>query len=481
MAMPAKGKEPASDAIMAPAKMRPLLAMSKQEPVHAAIALTTDGEGLILLDKKAKPRKVLSMLRADATKAKLQLNTSSLRFGRAEVDTDYDASMVRFFINKETPGVMRVKLIEVVKKISYQKVELNVDPSLELEPEDDEQPQAADVAGTAPVPVPPPPPAPPTRSAAELIAAMQKLAPDIRAALAAHPELRDKLQAASQSVVALIRAADLAGAADSFDDVKRLLKQASESQTGVAQKGATHPDAAPTAPATEPTGTPGPEHDQDRMQDFSARFLIINQDMRSYGLLKTLADPLRTAIEAAKSGSPQADALLSDLERQIAEAAGRQRLEGVQDTVKKASVSARTGVVALGKARLQLASARSTYATVRQTLEAACEQTRLSMVGDGIAEHPETITKVKEIGARVPNIEAMSADVENALDAMIGTADPDARDTARKLAITAIGTYRTAVDAEPILTRMQNTPAGTFQIRDALVGALDNLEHALTA
>jgi hypothetical protein len=480
MAVPAKGKEPASDAIMAPAKMRPLLAMSKQEPVHAAIALTTDGEGLILLDKKAKPRKVLSMLRADATKAKLQLNTSSLRFGRAEVDTDYDASMVRFFINKETPGVMRVKLIEVVKKISYQKVEINVDPSLELEPEDDEQPQTEHVTGTAPVP-PPPPPALPTRSAAELIAAMQKLAPDIRAALAAHPELRDKLQAASQSVVALIRATDLAGATDSFEDLVRLLKQADESSSGVTQPGATHSDAPPTAPATEPTATPGPDHEHDQMRDFSARFLIINQDMRSYGLLKTLADPLRTAIEAAKSGSPQADALLSDLERQIAEAAGRQRLEGIQDTVKKASVSARTGVVALGKARLQLASARGTYATVRQTLEAACEQTRLSMVGDGIAEDPETIAKVKDIGARVPNIEAMSADVENALDTMIGTADPNARDTARKLAIAAIGTYRTAVDAEPILTRMQNTPAGTFQIRDALVGALDNLEHALTA
>jgi hypothetical protein len=50
-------KAPASDAIMTPDKMKPLLALSKREPVSAAIGLTTDGEGLILLHKKAKPKK----------------------------------------------------------------------------------------------------------------------------------------------------------------------------------------------------------------------------------------------------------------------------------------------------------------------------------------------------------------------------------------------------------------------------------------
>jgi hypothetical protein len=137
MAIAAKTKAPASDSIMTPEKMKPMLALSKREPVHAAIGLTADGEGLILLDKKAKPKKVLSMLRADASKGKLQLNAASLRFGRAEVDTDYDSGMVRFFINKDAPGNMRMKLVEVVKRIPYQKVEINVDPTLEEEPEDE--------------------------------------------------------------------------------------------------------------------------------------------------------------------------------------------------------------------------------------------------------------------------------------------------------------------------------------------------------
>lgn len=136
-------KAPASDSIMPPAKMKPLLALSKQEPVQAAIGLSTEGEGIILLDKKAKPKKVASMLKASAAKAKIQLNTSSLRFGRAQVDTDYDAGTVRFFVNKEAPGVMRTKLIEVVKRIPFQKVEINVDLSLNEEPEEEAEGEAS--------------------------------------------------------------------------------------------------------------------------------------------------------------------------------------------------------------------------------------------------------------------------------------------------------------------------------------------------
>ena len=151
-------KAPSSDLVMAPDKMKSLLAASKTEPVQAAIGLTSDGEGLLLLDKKAEPRKVLSMLRANAAKAKLQLNGGSLRFGRAEVDPEYDAGTVRLFINKDAPGAMRAKLVEVVKRIPYQKVEINVDPSLEAEAKDDAEAEESPAAA-APANDPEPPPA----------------------------------------------------------------------------------------------------------------------------------------------------------------------------------------------------------------------------------------------------------------------------------------------------------------------------------
>ena len=160
-------KPPASDTIMESGKMKPLLALSKREPVQVAIGLTTDGDAVMLLDKKAKPRKVLAMMRADAAKAKLQLNGASLRFGRAEVDTDYDPSMVRLFVNKEAPGNMRVKLVELVRRIPYQKVEINVDPALEEESEDE---TSADETTTATTAAPPPPPPSPPGGAANLSA-----------------------------------------------------------------------------------------------------------------------------------------------------------------------------------------------------------------------------------------------------------------------------------------------------------------------
>jgi hypothetical protein len=130
-------EEPVSDKIMKPAGMKVLLSRSKTEPVQAAIGVTVEGDGIILLDKKMKPKKVLAQLKKEAAAANIKLQPSTLRFGKAEVDTDYDPGMVRFFINKEAPGNMRVKLLEVVKRVPYQKVELNVDASFEDEPDEE--------------------------------------------------------------------------------------------------------------------------------------------------------------------------------------------------------------------------------------------------------------------------------------------------------------------------------------------------------
>jgi hypothetical protein len=137
------------DLIMAPDKMKPLLALSKREPVQAALGISADGEGIILLDKKAKPKRVLAMLKAGAAKAKLQLNSATLRFGHAEVDPDYDPGTIRFSINKEPPGPYRIKMVELVRRIPYQKVEFAVDPSLEEEPEEETERQ--ETAADAPV------------------------------------------------------------------------------------------------------------------------------------------------------------------------------------------------------------------------------------------------------------------------------------------------------------------------------------------
>jgi hypothetical protein len=129
---------PTSDDIMSPAELKPLLARSKREPVNAAIGMTKDHEGVILLDRRIKPKRLLAVLKAEAHKVKLDLDLTSLRFGKAEVDTDVDSSLVVFTVNREAPHALRFKLLELVRRVPYEKVEIGIDQKFEDEPEDDE-------------------------------------------------------------------------------------------------------------------------------------------------------------------------------------------------------------------------------------------------------------------------------------------------------------------------------------------------------
>jgi len=153
-------KEPAFEIIMPLQKLKPLLVASKNEPVAAAFALTADGEAVLLLDRTAMPRKVMTMLKAGANKAKLTLSASSLRFGHAVVDPEVDAALVRFSINKDAPSAMRPKLVEALRKASFSKVEFSVDTALDADAGDDDAPDADE-------PAPPPPPPPPPVDASQ--------------------------------------------------------------------------------------------------------------------------------------------------------------------------------------------------------------------------------------------------------------------------------------------------------------------------
>jgi hypothetical protein len=129
----------ATDDIMSPAEMKPLLMLSKHHPISAVVGMTKDHDGVILLSRRLKPKKLLAQLKADARKAKVDLDLTSLRFGKAEVDTDRDSGLVMFTVNKDTPGALRMKLLELVKRVPLAKVEIDVDAKIEDEPEDDDE------------------------------------------------------------------------------------------------------------------------------------------------------------------------------------------------------------------------------------------------------------------------------------------------------------------------------------------------------
>jgi hypothetical protein len=91
-ALPKKGGATPDD-IMTPAAIKPLLALSKREPVSAAVGVTADKLGVLLLHKMMKPKKVLAQLRAEAKKVQLVLDSPSLRFGTAEVNPEIDSAL----------------------------------------------------------------------------------------------------------------------------------------------------------------------------------------------------------------------------------------------------------------------------------------------------------------------------------------------------------------------------------------------------
>jgi hypothetical protein len=232
MAAPPQKKAPACDSIMKPAAMKLLLAVSKREPLQAAIALTSDGEGIVLLDKKMKPKKVRTQLLKDAKDAKINIQNSTIRFGKAEVDTEYDATMVRFFINKDAPGNMRKPLIDVFKLASYSKVEFNVDAAFEEESEDETEGQEATTtnaipaAPPAPPPTAPPPPTQPALDASKLQQMLAQLTLAIPKVAGTDDVLQQSLVALSDAAQASLTANDLAKASQGIEALRRALGEA---------------------------------------------------------------------------------------------------------------------------------------------------------------------------------------------------------------------------------------------------------------
>jgi hypothetical protein len=244
------GKKPAgADEIMSPGEMKPILALAKRgNPAACVIALTKDKEGVILLDKRKKPKKLLADMRKQAGILGLELETTTLRFGHAVVDADEDASLLTFTVNKDAPGAMRPKLLERIKKAGFSKIEIVVDVGLENESEEDDQPPSLVTASppsmeaiaptargvsdseTIPPIAPPEFPAPPmgvapAQDAAALTRALTDLVKRMIPMIKADPPRGSGLMALATQAQASLKAADLASAASAIEDLRRVLER----------------------------------------------------------------------------------------------------------------------------------------------------------------------------------------------------------------------------------------------------------------
>ncbi|HLY57264.1 MAG TPA: OmpA family protein [Stellaceae bacterium] len=137
----ANKKEPDADDVMSAAELRPILALAKRgNPVACAIGLTKTKEGVILVDKRLKPKKVRDLLKKQAADVGLQLDNTSVRFGRALVDADSGSgSTLIISVNKEAPPALRLNLKNHVKKDGFMGLEIMTDDELESESEEDDK------------------------------------------------------------------------------------------------------------------------------------------------------------------------------------------------------------------------------------------------------------------------------------------------------------------------------------------------------
>ncbi len=131
--MAAKG---GTDGIMSPAEMKPLLHLARRQVVSCAITMDKDKQGIILLHRLTKPRKLLAELKRQAKAAGVELDPTTLRFGHVSVDGASDSGLATFTVNKPTPGPMRRAMLEKVRPAGLQRCEIVVDKALEDKPED---------------------------------------------------------------------------------------------------------------------------------------------------------------------------------------------------------------------------------------------------------------------------------------------------------------------------------------------------------
>jgi len=213
------------------------------------------------------------------------------------------------------------------------------------------------------------------------------------------------------------------------------------------------------------------------------RLQAISVDMKLHGLESQISTAWRTATDAVETGAENAPELVDQLEDRVAEASRQKRMADVLETASKATVNASVSVVAFAKMRLKLQAARTSYELARANLHTACATlvTTPDFVTDPRSTSPGTLSAIATIADTVPDIASLTNDVDDAIDAMREASDPGVRQKSRDTALKALATYRSEIEAVPLLARMQNTAGGAYPIRDALVSALGELETALSA
>jgi hypothetical protein len=209
------------------ADMKPLLRLSKKEPVNFAFGQGKDPSvALLLLSKRGTAKKLDDELTTKFADAK---NT---RWGRALVDEEVDPKHVRFYVNKEISGMAR-RLIKTLKGTGYTSLEILLEDETVIdsfaEPDDN---AAADPSAAAPAPPPgaAAPAADPASQAAALAATLTHLAQDIPKIAAGNSGLQQTLAKLAVAANTALKAGDIGTATKGIAELRSSIAAAGQAK-----------------------------------------------------------------------------------------------------------------------------------------------------------------------------------------------------------------------------------------------------------
>ena len=197
---------------------------------------------------------------------------------------------------------------------------------VEVEEGGEVPPTDPDPQTTAPPPAPPPPPTATPPSAADLMAALNKIAPHVKEAVGAFPAQKDEIVKALATFQAQLKGEQLAEAKVSLGNLVGLLKSLKAAPTGTAPT--PPPTGTPTPPPSttpQPSGTPETGGLEGALGAWAtARALALEQLKALESGIRGMKDPegdaaiiLVKAIQANLSARPETSLAVTELENYL--------------------------------------------------------------------------------------------------------------------------------------------------------------------
>ena len=204
---------------------------------------------------------------------------------------------------------------------------------------------------------------------------------------------------------------------------------------------------------------------------------------------EVFATDMRAVVTALQQSQlARARALIEELEARVTSA---ERAEAAAREIEAAVPKELGGIVAFAKLHLALNAALATRVTAAMNLQEACLAVlnspdevapEIDEVGANVDDPVIKEARVAAAGAgdRLPPMDEVQKAVEIILDRLVN-GSPDQRPDSARDANVAINAYLAKLDLEPMLRELQDFPAGTLPIYDALNDALTTLRDALAA